>query len=490
MKKSRISISQKQLAVLSVVVLAVSLIPMLVIAFYNHPSWDDFNYSPLVKSAIEDGGGVFSVISAAAKQVKNHYYEWQGTYSAIFLFALQPAVFGEGFYALSTFILLFALIFCVSVFMKILCTDLLKMSKSNTVTVTCVLLFLCIQCVLSPVQAFFWYNGSMFYTFFFSIMLLLFAGILRELFIKEGKYFIVKIECTLLAIIIAGSNYATALLSAVVLFVTAAYVAICRKKHSLNQRLWVYITFVLFIVGFIISMTAPGNDVRQAYFTDRPGAVMAVVNAINYALKFSFEWLCNPIIIFALIFITPILIFTASKLDFSFKFPILAPVTAIILIAIQFTPTSYAQNGTGADRLKNIVFYSYIIMLAGVIFYIGGWISHRLLPQTDWNEVAVKFSRAKLWFIIAVAFLCLAFLNADRSYIKNTTSVSAFISLKNGEAQSYDKQINERLKLLNDPDVKNVVLEPLKDKPYCLFWSDMNSGRVAEYYNKESVTLK
>ena len=57
------------------------------------------------------------------EKVAERYANWQGTYSAMFLMALQPAVFGNGFYALVPFLTLGALaagtcFFCLSLFTK------------------------------------------------------------------------------------------------------------------------------------------------------------------------------------------------------------------------------------------------------------------------------------------------------------------------------------------------------------------------------------
>lgn len=44
-------------------------------------------------------------------EVKESYLGWQGSYAAIALFAIQPAVFGEQYYFLTTFILISIFIF-------------------------------------------------------------------------------------------------------------------------------------------------------------------------------------------------------------------------------------------------------------------------------------------------------------------------------------------------------------------------------------------
>ena len=74
-------------------------------------------------------------------------------------------------------------------------------------------------------------------------------------------------------------------------------------------------------------------------------------------------------------------------------------------------------------------------------------------------------------------------------WLKTATSVSAIISLKNGEAQAYHEQIEERLSIIADPEKQIITFDQLKYKPYLLYWSDFDNGNVAAYYEKESITL-
>lgn len=106
MNRLKYSLLQKQIAFCSIAVLTVLLTPMVIIGFYDHPSYDDFGYAALTVKAYREHS---SIIAAALKQIKFSYYAWQGTYSAIFLFSLHPAIFGEAFYCLTAPILLISL---------------------------------------------------------------------------------------------------------------------------------------------------------------------------------------------------------------------------------------------------------------------------------------------------------------------------------------------------------------------------------------------
>lgn len=86
--------------------LIILLIPLLAISFYNFPFSDDFAYGLTTHEVIVSGGNIFQVIWAAIKTAYSTYFRWQGSYFACFLMALNPAIWGENYYYIGTFLLL------------------------------------------------------------------------------------------------------------------------------------------------------------------------------------------------------------------------------------------------------------------------------------------------------------------------------------------------------------------------------------------------
>ena len=150
--------------VLAAVVLM--LVPMLLVARYNVPCADDYHFGAPTHAAWQATHSLAAVVKAAGEKVAERYANWQGTYSAMFLMALQPAVFGNGFYALVPFLTLGMLaagtcFFCLSLF-----TKLLGASRWQALVLALVWLGIDTQLLPSAVQGFYWYNGAIFYTFF------------------------------------------------------------------------------------------------------------------------------------------------------------------------------------------------------------------------------------------------------------------------------------------------------------------------------------
>ena len=154
---------------LAVLVLAV--LPLLCTARFDVPCADDLSFGARAHLAYVRTGSAAAAVAAAAEEARIAYTTWQGTFSAIFLMGLQPAVFGEAAYAATPFIMLLALIggtflACLSVF-----SDLLGVGKGAAACAAALICIICTQLLPSPVQGFFWYNGAVYYTFFYGLSL-------------------------------------------------------------------------------------------------------------------------------------------------------------------------------------------------------------------------------------------------------------------------------------------------------------------------------
>ena len=105
-RAAKLQLPEKAVALLVVAAVALMLVPMLVVARYNVPCADDYHYGASTYHTWQATHSLAAVLRAAGEKVAERYVNWQGTYSAIFLMALQPAVFGNGFYALVPFLTL------------------------------------------------------------------------------------------------------------------------------------------------------------------------------------------------------------------------------------------------------------------------------------------------------------------------------------------------------------------------------------------------
>ena len=167
--------------------MVVSLLVLMYLGFYNHPTGDDYYYAVTTKRALEETGSVWQMLAAAAQGVADQYVCWQGTYSAMFIMHLPPNVFAENGYKLVTVLILSLYTAAVFYLFKPVLCDVLKGSKYMWCAVSAIFVLLTIQTVPFKGESFFWYNDSMYYTGYFAITLFFF-GVLCRYLISDRKY--------------------------------------------------------------------------------------------------------------------------------------------------------------------------------------------------------------------------------------------------------------------------------------------------------------
>ncbi|MEA4915655.1 MAG: DUF6056 family protein [Christensenella sp.] len=495
--KSRIAFVKKHVfwRNLLLITLIISLIPILVIAMYNHSSADDFSYGYYVHQTWNQTHNVFEVMKTIGQTVLLFNKTWQGTYSAIVLFMVQPAVWGEQYYFLTTYILLAFILLGIFSFFR---SWIGKKYNRNDIAdiVSCCVSVLFIQMVPMPVESLFWWNGASFYVIWNAVMLIQVSCFLTVVHTQKCS----ALQCVImfvLGILLAGSNYITALLT---VEITVLFLAYC--VYMRNNWKQISIVLVVTLVGFIISVSAPGNAVRQQqYETVNP--LLSITESFLYAYRWAVTWTPDMLILlllFCLPFAIGIQLNTEAK---TMQIPLWVKLLLLIgLFTSTFTPTIYAGNVIGPERAQNIRFLLWVIVCFISEFLVAehavNWI-RRHNHQTILPDLATWFSTKKIIFLVSTLMI-LGVLSGMRSYYFNKfdcfTSVSATYSLLTGKAQEYDRVADGRMQLLLS-DEKNVVLQPFLTRPFLLFFNDitddpndLSNQAMAIYFDKETVQLQ
>ena len=200
-KMKKYNYKDKIIIGLSIFALIIILIPLIYIAKYNHSCSDDYSYGILTHQTWQDTHSLIEVVKTAMKQVGITYQNWQGTFILANIYIL-----------------------------KVILKDYFKCSSKIYWVITSLILIFSIQFVPYPVESFYWYNGSIYYTFFYSIMLFIIGIVLRLLKEKNKKRKIIYFAiCIVLAIIIGGTNYTTALVCNLIIL-SILLILIAKKK--------------------------------------------------------------------------------------------------------------------------------------------------------------------------------------------------------------------------------------------------------------------
>lgn len=463
--------------------LAASLIPVLVLGRYDWPSSDDYCYAYLPHEALLQGGSFWGEVWHT---MWGYYKSWQGTFMALGLMAVTPLTFSEYLYWLTPVVMLSSL--CIGTF-KLTGTLVrrgLGGTWRQTVFIAVPLLLLSIQFVSSPKDSFYWWNGAVYYTFTYGIMLLL-AERFAALKLAQSRRQILwaVIPGIPAGILVGGSNYVSALLATLI----GGLFLLWFLWKERNKFLPGLVLFPSLVIPFAISFLAPGNQVRQDTATEPLGAVGAVVMSILQAGKDCLSW-PNWVDVFTLLLVLPVVWGLTEKVKITFRLPLLFSVFTFLLFAAQNAPHYYALSQAGPERLRSIVYYAFYWLVLVNLWYWLGWLRRAALPRMKEPEQWFRWG----WRLTPVAVILLV---VGLGWCWGSlTSVRAYASLADGSAAAYYQEQTARMADLLDPNVTDPMFEPIQARPPLLYNSDITAdpadwrnNLMRMFYHKDSVSL-
>lgn len=450
------------------------MVPILLAGDCAHPFGDDYAFSIHVHQALEEGS---SAVGAMIYTAVKYYGGWQGTYAAVALMSLQPGVWSEQAYLLTSVVMLLMIVLPTACLMHVILRRWMGLSVWEWIAASAGISIVTILYQPSVTQAFFWWNGAAFYTFFYGLMLLLITCMLR-LRLAPSHPRLLFAAAVVLAPLVGGGNYVTALFTCLLLW---GYALICLIWD--RKRLWQPVSVgVILTVCFLISALSPGNRVRQAMNTGM-GVSESIFQSVIQVLKDSSQWINLPILCFYLCMI-PLLWKGLGRVRFSFPWPAAVTLLLVLAMASQNTPHFFALAEEGPGRLRNIVFDSWIwLLLVGGAYWIG-WLRHRAAPHKEMPPALAK---------TVVTFGLVLLLAAVGLHFPTTSTGQCVQALSDGSAREYDRHMNGWIELLNGPEA-DVVLPQVEDPPKLLYMFNITGNpdifantAAANYYGKNSV---
>ena len=487
-----------------IILFILSLIPLYIIGIFDHPSVDDYYYGVETARTWQDTGSLSAVIEKAAEMTVDTYNEWQGNFAAIFLMRLQPAIFGEQYYVIAPIILITCFAAAMLAFFTALLTKWFKADRGVAITVALAITFIAMQFCYKPSDSFYWYNGAIYYTFFFSLMLFLFTMVTLMI---HGQHKQTRIIALILAlptgILIGGGNYVTALFTVIVLCLITLYYFVRKNRIGISLLTVTLVT----LAGLIFSVIAPGNAIRQASVGGSTGVVKALLYSFAYG-GYNIASATTATVIILWIFLLPVFYRIASGMNFSFKLPLLFLVFTFGVFCSQGTPVFYAQGLKMPYRIMNIIYFCYYIFMTLNLIYLMGYL-HRRFEGSAFDKIMTgvydapkKAGIFALACVICLAVSCVGVIKVEQDDDGNAAfsnmpmSVSAAFSLVSGEAAEYDRELNERVKLLSGDE--NIVTVPaLTVTPETIFHTDITADctdwknvHLALFYHKNIIMLE
>lgn len=195
--------------IVCLVALTVILWPLLLLAKYDYPTADDWSFGKYMYRAMQAGEGLSGVFHAISETLSQNV--WEARFSILILSALQPAAFGEHFYRITPYLMIGSVIVSQLLLIRECIGGQEKENRLLVLPIGIPMAIFQILYCTNPEESFYWYNGSVNYTFVYSLSLILLVlyleiGICK---ISKAKRAVFTILACLLAVLVGGNNFST-----------------------------------------------------------------------------------------------------------------------------------------------------------------------------------------------------------------------------------------------------------------------------------------
>lgn len=432
--------------------LAASLVPILLLAPSARAALDDFVYGTPVHFSLAAGGGLWSVLTAVWENVAYTYQDWQGTFSSVVLFSLEPGAFAPELYGLTAPVMLLAIL--CPVFLAL--GRIPGLERRGRLLLGGALGFLSVQYLPDPGQGLYWWNGAAHYLAFwcFSVMAVVWlTGLIRD----PGKRFWPRIGlgCAL-ALWVGGGNFCTALVLPVVCALAALW---CLWRRKPRRSAAAGAAMALFaLLGLAVSVAAPGNAVRQAGFSPLP-PLAAIGRSFVYAAR-TLGGMVRWTTAASLVLCVGAFLWTwdREKAPVPRLHPLAVAAVSFCCFAALYTPPLYAMGGVRAleGRLENLFWVAAVFLVYGNALYTAAWAAGRVkLPARLPGALAAGGAAALL------LALCLS--------LPQTNASLAWRDLNSPARETYLAERTRRAQLNGDLAAPAPRFQPLTAAPESFF---------------------
>ncbi|MBQ8822897.1 MAG: hypothetical protein IJZ82_09655 [Lachnospiraceae bacterium] len=334
-----ISIPERWLFVPAVLLFVILLIPIIRLAFYAIPWYDDYSYAVYVKSHIDVYGPLKGAILGAMYVARTWWYCWQGTFSSIVMMSIMPEAFGEGYYYVG--IIGIVLFFCVSslCFVKTICKHFMKAQYSIQISVAVLVTLTMIELIYTAQEGIYWYNAAVHYTFMHGCLFLLLTSIIKGFYARTRMQRVCAgFFAALLSLVCGGSNFVTAL-QGILLILFATTVGFLLERKSC---IFLLPADIIYTIALYFNISAPGNAVRSAWYNGY-GALESILYSFKSGAVHFWEFTGSITIVILVPFV--LMIWNSiSRLEYKFRCPLLVTIFSFCFYCTGFTSSYYGMG--------------------------------------------------------------------------------------------------------------------------------------------------
>lgn len=429
----------------------------------------------------------FRYLAASLYYMKDMYFDWQGTYFAMFIQALLSPLNNFGLVQLKIVMILNALLFFGSLFGMVwtVLGFVLKEKRelSFRLTIFTVVLFAILDANVFT-EIFFWYCGAAAYAIPFSFILLsvMFFFKLNDMRYSNKKHTIFCICSAILIFLASGGPLAVTGIGCYTILLLAVGFYLLFKKFSVRN----IIVIAAGVLGALINVIAPGNFARHEYGNGESWKLFqsvkwAVKNVLGEAERLTKETLFGIMLIAMLM----VGIYMAERLREHFT---AYGIVSVLAMGAGFVTAFPVALGYGGPYFPNRCYFLLDITLVLSVFnfavFIGCLLDRWAKLHTDRRVWAV------LWIILFSSFILCP------EALSESALMDVAESKHNGSYKNYYEECVDIYNYLENCTEEDVVLEMPEyiDNFECFYLDEDESGwvniGVAQYYNKNSVKRK
>lgn len=431
-------------------VLCCLFLPLIALAFCNHPSIDDYCY-------------VVQAAKAGYWQSQwNLYNSTNGRYAASFFLVSDPLLFGSflGYRLINILLLVLtgcSFLFFIKALMNKNEVDL------SVLVISISILFLYLAEMPSMKEGFYWMAGAITYQVSVIAMLTVFVLLRnnKQLQVKNWKLSIAVLLC----LVICGSNE-TSMLEFIYILVACMFFEYVTDK-SIPR--YYYILLPVALASAVVVVLAPSNAIRVSYFTGNRDFVMAFTGAIAASFSAIGKWLQNILIVLVLIlpFLKKVAVDLSLHRRITFTILLFYPLFVFGILVVGHFPAFWGMGGMPVARTLNVV---YVLFFLSCLHYSILLITYSKQRDIIYREVPVFVQ----WILVFILVIHVFPVNNLRT---------AYMDLISGRAIAYHKEMNVRYEWMHLHKGENVVLQPLKVKPKSIFMTDVEPGHPEDWKN-------